>query len=398
MPFVRMLPLIAALFSAVSGVAQNLPEPGWKISTTATTVLLAHDAERSPSLKEFQPNPTKPFARFYIGEWRTQDQFFDWKIEVMEQGEYEVSIVSEGASAVSVGVDGARVEATVMDRAWNRTPLGNLRLAEGTHHLRAVLREDLAQEGKLRAIELTPLVAKADIARRVQALRSDTSWLRDRKYGVMFQWGEWGFPRTGPAKPWPQMIDDFDVEEFARMIDEEMGAGYVVWSLTWRSARFAAPLKSVETLVPGHTAKRDLIAELAASLERRGMKLLLYYHPGHEDPAWWKANWTSLEDTKPFVDQWCSVISEIGNRYQEKLAGWFFDDGIVYPPAEFERMTMAAKSGFSGRLVSYNSWILGAISAQARSPEFSPSSEADRRTSSIKLLAKPRDKQKSGEC
>ncbi len=79
------------------------------VSSTATTVLLANDAHYSSTLKEFQPNPNKPFARFYVGTGEP-DQSFAWMINVREQGSYEVAIISEGASAVTVDVKESRVE------------------------------------------------------------------------------------------------------------------------------------------------------------------------------------------------------------------------------------------------------------------------------------------------
>ena len=41
------------------------------------------------------------------------------------------------------------------------------------------------------------------------------------------------------------MIDDFNVEKFADMV-QSTGAGYVIWSATWRTYYFPAPIQSIE--------------------------------------------------------------------------------------------------------------------------------------------------------
>ncbi len=332
-----------------------------KVDLSSTTSLMADEAIRSPSLKPFVPDPGKAFKRFWVGNWRTPEQAFEWHVDLAEQGDYDVAIVSQGVARVNVDAKDSRIEGSIPRQIWDRTPLGTLTLAKGKQSLRVTLRDTVPTEGKLRSLELTPTNNKVAIAKQVKALRADSSWFGDAKYGVMFQWGAWGFPKNGPAKPWPKMIDDFDVNAFAKMVDEEMGAGYVIWSLTWRDSKVSAPLESVEKLVPGHTSKRDLIGDLADALNKRGIKLMLYYHAGHEDVKWWSANWRSNDDTTLFVDNWCSLISEIGTRYGERLSGWFFDDGVIYPVSAFERLAKAAKSGHSGRLIAWNSWVLPSL-------------------------------------
>jgi hypothetical protein len=203
-----------------------------------------------------------------------------------------------------------------------------------------------------------PVNARADYEERVASLRSDTTWMSQKGYGVMLQYGSWGYPQHGPQKPWDEAVNAFDTEKFARMVDEDMGAKWVIWSITWRGSNFPIPLKSVDAIVPGHTTKRDLMMDLATSLNNRGIRMMFYYHPGHEDKPWWKANWKDNRHKDLFLKNWVAVVSEIGDRYRDKLAGWFFDDGCVYSPAPFEAMTAAAKTGFKGRVVSYNNWAV----------------------------------------
>jgi hypothetical protein len=72
----------------------------------------------------------------------------------------------------------------------------------------------------------------------------------------------------------------------------------------------------------------------------------------------------SWDDKRLFLDNWSAIVKEVGERYGDKLAGWFFDDGLIFYPAPFETLTKTAKAGYKDRIVSYNPWI------QARDTDF----------------------------
>jgi len=176
----------------------------------------------------------------------------------------------------------------------------------------------------------------------------------------MFQWGEWGYPRHGNKKPWPRQIEDFPVNQFANMV-QETGAGYVVWSATWRTYYFPAPIKAIDAILPGRTSERDLIGDLADALGKRNIRLLLYYHCGKGDKEWEARNWSTTNWNVMGVDplfrhNWISLITEIGQRYGRMLAGWLIDEG--WYPSPFEQQGKALKAGNPNRIVSFNSWVL----------------------------------------
>lgn len=55
------------------------------------------------------------------------------------------------------------------------------------------------------------------------------------------------------------------------------------------------------------------------------------------------------------------MISEAGQRYGDRLAGWWFDDGAIsyyYRSTPWERLATAAKAGHPGRLIAFNPWEL----------------------------------------
>lgn len=365
MEFMKITPLLTALLVlplAAPAMAQNAKAPV-KIDPTGKTVLMADDlAKPAAGIVPFQPNgPAKYFQRFYSTGWTKTDQELTWQVSGAKAGSYEVELVSRQVPEVVLRGGKQPLRAVIPSPSgWSRSVLGTVELETGSNTLTLQLAKDQAQAGTLSSMNLIPVAAKAGYQKRVDALRSDTAWMREGKYGVMLQYGGWGYPEHGDKKPWEQVVKDFDVEKFAKTVDEDMGAKWVIWSITWRNSHFPMPLKSVDAIVPGHTTTRDLPADLAAALKKRGIRMMFYYHPGHEDKAWWEANW-GKDDKARFLKNWCAVVSEIGNRYGDDLAGWFFDDGAVYSPAPFEVLTKAAKSGSPKRLVSYNSWVLPVV-------------------------------------
>ena len=361
--------IIVMAVANVSVAAENTSREGKKTqSPSAATsrlgldrsevnVLMADRATRRGML-----NVTvwgKPEGRAWVENWKQPEDSFQWLVEAPEAGRYEVNVLAEGSAQAEAEIttDGGRLTFRLA-KGWDKLILPEL-LPVPKGRSTITLRLLKPDNAKLKSLELINLAARDDIHRRIEQLRAPTKWLRDAKYGIMFQWGGWGYPQHGPKKPWPKMIDDFDVEAFARMA-EDTGAGYVLWSVTWCSYHFPAPIKAIDRIAPGHTSQRDLVGDLADALAKRNIRLMLYYHEGHPDKDWWPKNWdyTDTDKKVKFVNNLCEVMTEVGHRYGPKVAGWFLDDGMLFYPAPFERITKALKAGNPDRLVSYNSWIL----------------------------------------
>jgi hypothetical protein len=254
---------------------------------------------------------------------------------------------------------------------WDRITLPSaLIVPKGTSTIRIQLAQSLAAPSvgaAFKSAELLDVRERPAMDARIRAFRSDASWLGAAKFGVMCQCGEWSYPAHGPHKPWPQMVDQFDVEKFADMV-ESTGAGYAIWSATWATYYFPAPIKAIDRLLPGRTSTRDLIADLAAALAKRDIRLMLYYHLGAEGPPASDTgpidNPLTLSQQPSYFDNWCAVLQEVGERYGDRLAGWMFDDELIYYPAPYEQLGKAAKAGSKSRIISYNPWI------QARGTDF----------------------------
>jgi hypothetical protein len=215
---------------------------------------------------------------------------------------------------------------------------------------------------ELYSLEVAAAPLKARLRESAQLIRADTTWMRAAQYGLQFHWTSDSQPRHGPKKPYAEAVRDFPVEAFARTV-HGTGAGYVILTTSHREYYFPAPIRSIDRVMPGRTTQRDLVRDWIDALARYGIRLMLYYHVGHdhykEPDGWWARTRFDPRHPEPFLDHWCAIVSEVGQRYGQGLAGWFFDDGCVYYPLnpDFRQLTLAAKTGNPARLVCYNPWI-----------------------------------------
>jgi hypothetical protein len=350
------------------------------IAPSEANVLMAADAALQGPLKVQWPDQA---ARFWVWNWTSDDESMTWKVRVEKAGKYTVTFLSANCGQVLIDCKlpsppPVKVELTSKlgkldytieyrkasaTNTWMRNEApGTILLPAGESEitLRAVAPAGQTFNLALFSMELTrPEAAKA-ISAEAAALRSSTQWMVDGKYGLMFTWTAASFPRTGPSKSYADATRDFDVNAFADMV-ANTGAGFIVFATSWSTYYFPAPIKSWEHVAPGQTTQRDLIADLADALAKRHIKLMLYYHAGRAEANWWSGTHARSMDRAAYFKEWEDQIREIGLRYGDKLAGWWFDDGLTFYytlQAPWQAMTEAAKAGYPGRVVGYNSWIL----------------------------------------
>ena len=345
----------SCIYDASQGIVLEPSPPSDDI-----TVLMADSAKFNGGMKVYNIDGAN-LKRFWVQNWTNTDESFEWTLEAPQDGLYKVDILISGAPGVQIEIASSynKIICTLQENGWDKLEVpGELELRKGRNIV--TVKTLVAASLKLKSLELINSAYKTMSENRIKEFRSDTKWMADAGYGLMFQWGEWGYPRHGPKKVWPKMIDDFNVESFADMC-AYMGAGYVVWSATWITYYFPAPIKAIDNILPGRTCSRDLIGELADALNKRGIKMILYYHLGHGtnvNAEWWKNNWVSHASMAKFFENFCAITTEVGSRYGKKLAGWMIDDGMIYYPGPFEQMGKALKTGNPDRLISYNSWVL----------------------------------------
>jgi len=362
------------LVCALAMLAANRPAaaesfiPDFKLKPDDYTVLMAVDAQLSNGLRPFQAGA---HAKFFIQGWHRSDQRAEWRVTAAESAEHDVQVlvnhVSQRELRLEVTAAGKTLATTLPAeaRGWQRVLLPGTVLIPGgetTVKLRLQPTDGATNfDAQVHAVELVRPAIRAAMHQRALALRADAAWLQRARYGIMAHWTKESMPLHGDAKSYDQAVADFDVEAFADRA-QQTGAGFVVFTTAHAFQYFPAPLASLEKILPGRASKRDLVAPLADALARRHMKLFLYYHLGAiSDAAWLQASGFWETDATRFFANWQAIVSEAGERYGDKLAGWWFDDGAVtyyYRSAPWEKLDGAAKTGFPRRLVGFNPWVL----------------------------------------
>ena len=217
-----------------------------------------------------------------------------------------------------------------------------------------------------RCLEVLPELANAGMTaaeETARAHRASTDWFVKAGYGAMFHWTDFTQPRDGMKKPYPDAVDVFDVNVFASLL-EEMGVGYVIFTLNHAHPHCPAPIQSWEAIHPGWTTRRDLIGDIAGALGKRGIRLILYIN----SPVltnFGKTGETGLYELtfseEQFTEIHKNVLGEIGSRYRDKLAGYWFDSWYqslaAYPDVPIEAIYHYCKEGNPGRITAFNFWI-----------------------------------------
>jgi len=364
-------------------------------AVTANQVTLAE-----PAVLELDPNAInmlapnlgqlsggiQPVVRNYMILWCEAKKEgpcqVQWTIHAPVNGQYDVTASIEGkGSRLAVSCNGHQEEATVTQTGWHRLELGYIPLKAGENKVRLDVNAVAVKAGNrtkrflLSAIELAHPSAKEAIAKEVAATRQKPDWFKDAAYGLMFQWTNRATPPKGPIKPWEEKVNDFNLEQFVQLVDDS-GAAYVIWSATWGNQYISAPVRSLDEIISGRTTNRDLLGEMADRLHEKGVKLIFHYHYGYEcyhsqDTAWLEAAGGYNADKTQLYTNLMRIISEVGDRYGDKLDGWWFDGGARYLNCHFDGssgaegiltaplkdLTDAARAGNPKRIVAYNSWI-----------------------------------------
>ncbi len=353
---------ISAALLALVMLPWSVNAKSWELSDEKINPLMAGDVCQAVGLKETLGGR----KRMGVNGWSKPDQVLSWPVTSSSSGACEVTLLVNAPQVgtsftLSSGVESIEIKAT--ERGWQRVS-GMLKIGKGQDTISLKLSKALAGRNKAQIVSIevvtaTHLPAHKKRLAQVKSSQGDTAWFHDAGFGLMFQWGNWGYPAKGEKKsPWNKVYEDFDIEVFADKM-KSFDPGYIIWSITWRGSRFSAPLKSVDKIMGSKefTMEYDFLGKLTDALTKRGIPVILYYHPGAEEPEFWKTVWKGQDDRMPFEDANVAIWSEIGERLGNKLSGWFVDDGMVqYYPADFGRYIKALKMGNPKRLVSFNPW------------------------------------------
>ncbi len=112
------------------------------------------------------------------------------------------------------------------------------------------------------------------------------AWMRNARWGVMTHYlADWQgrvHGLTMNVEEWNKLVDGFDAEGIARQL-QSAGARYYQISIGQNSGYCLSPNAVYDRLTgiaPSKCSRRDLVADLAAALGKRGIGLMVYLPSG----------------------------------------------------------------------------------------------------------------------
>ena len=312
----------------------------------------------------------------WIDKWTGNADLVKWKVDVPREGKYGVAITYACPSSA----DGSEIEIkagkiTLKHKlrhasGWSGDSLNFRRqkiqgLLQFTRGVNTIILSMPNSEGmldksymKLYSLDvISPGAEKAQLETKRFAVqnRASTKWFSNTKYGLMVHWMPGVMPKRGSAKPFCDAVRDFNVNVFADMV-KQTGASYLIFTAVHGTQWYPGPSAVHDRVLKGRSCSRDLIADLADAMEKRGVKLILYYHHGVGDYDWSKASGFFKKDKSRFFQNEYDILAQTGERYGRKIAGWWFDDR--FPDQPFRKLYEATKIGNPDRIVAWNSWIM----------------------------------------
>jgi len=202
--------------------------------------------------------------------------------------------------------------------------------------------------------------------------------MTDARFGVMNHYLEdWIARRENlpggrmTVEQWNDLVDHFDVDAHAKQI-QAVGAKYHIFTIGQNSGFYVSPNATYDRIVgitPSHCSRRDLIADLAEALHKRGIRFIAYLPsgaPGGDREARDKLQFTpGGAPNKEFQRLWEEIIREWSSRWGMKIDGWWFD-GCYWPntmyrskePPNFETFAAAAQAGNPNSAVAFNPGVI----------------------------------------
>ena len=224
-------------------------------------------------------------------------------------------------------------------------------------------------------------------------------WLHQARWGVMTHYlGAAPSSRGGAeltAEMWNKQIDAFKVEALADQV-ASTGAKYLLFTLGQNSGHYCSPNATYDKIVgirPSKCSRRDLVAELAKALKKRGVRLMVYLPSGAPaaDPVarkklkwlWGRKGGWQLPGEKvggrlaEFQKHWEAVVREWSLRWGKDVAGWWID-GTYFPEQmyrfaeapNFASFAAALRAGNPDSIVAFNPGIRVPVIVHTRHEDY----------------------------
>jgi alpha-L-fucosidase len=220
-----------------------------------------------------------------------------------------------------------------------------------------------------------PVILAAAVLAAPALAQHRADWMQQAKWGVMNHYlSDWQARvnhLTMSVEQWNKMVDEFDVEALAKQL-QSIGAPYYQITIGQNSGYYISPnaaYMEITGAAPGKCSRRDLIADLAEALGRRGIRLIVYLPsgaPGQDKAANAALDWRNgpVPNTE-FQRKWERIIREWSMRWGKKVSGWWFD-GCYFPNSmyrspegpNFASFAAAARAGNPDAAIAFNPGVV----------------------------------------
>ena len=193
--------------------------------------------------------------------------------------------------------------------------------------------------------------AREPIKEKERELNPNAKWMQDAKWGIFTHY----MGRRGMTKEqWNTKVNSFQVEKFANQLEELRAPYFFItlgrWSINCAPNRTLARYFEMDDELSDRElllSDRDLVADLAAELIPRGIRLCLYIGA------------VGRGQSPEIQKKWQEIIREWSERYGESISAWWIDGAVYDSPEVYKAFTDALKSGNPNTLVSYNTGPVG---------------------------------------
>lgn len=241
--------------------------------------------------------------------------------------------------------------------------------------------------------------AKSETAKDGGKAGHRAEWLHEARWGVMTHYlGAMPSSRGGAeltAEMWNKRIDAFDVDALAEQV-AGTGAKYLLFTIGQNSGHFCAPNAAYDKVVgirPSKCSRRDLVADLAKALKKRGLRLMVYLPSGAPaaDPVarkklkwrWGRKGGWQLPGEKvggrlvEFQRHWEAICREWSRRWGTSVSGWWID-GAYFPeqmyrfpdPPNFASFAAALRAGNPDSIVAFNPGVRVPVIVHTRHEDY----------------------------
>lgn len=182
---------------------------------------------------------------------------------------------------------------------------------------------------------------------------SRTEWLRSARWGLFTHYlphmPSAPIPEDMTPERWNQKVNSFRVDVLADQL-EEVKAPYYFITIQQGGGYTCSPNEAYDRLMgsePGRRSERDLIADLAAALVPRGIRLCVYHTAG-------------FKGDEKRCEAWLDVVREWSHRWSDAVSAWWIDGaGLDTDPDTLGKAVDAYRSGNPEALVSFNTLPVG---------------------------------------